>query len=79
MDFFGKKDRHEWKCSHPKGMIDSERFEVGGFEYDEPFLPIIMLKYIWILLAVANHFDFEIWRWMSKHLSSIEIEVMICT
>ena len=33
-----------------------------GIDYDETFSPVTMLKSIRIMLAVAAHFDFEIWQ-----------------
>ena len=33
-----------------------------GVDYDETFSPIAMLKSIRILLAVATHYDYEIWK-----------------
>jgi len=35
--------------------------EVQGIDYDETFLPVVMLKSIWIILAIAAYFDYEIW------------------
>ena len=32
-----------------------------GKDYEETFLPVAMLKSIWILLAVAVSLDYEIW------------------
>ena len=33
-----------------------------GIDYEETFLPIAMLKSIWILLAIAASLDYEIWH-----------------
>ena len=33
-----------------------------GVDYDETFSPIVMLKSIQILLAIAAHYDYEIWQ-----------------
>ena len=33
-----------------------------GFDYDETFSPIAMLKSIRILLVIATHYDYEIWQ-----------------
>ena len=33
-----------------------------GFDYEETFLPVAMIKSIRILLAIANHMDYEIWQ-----------------
>jgi hypothetical protein len=41
--------------------IGSERFkQVQGVDYDEPFSPVTMLKFIRTLLAITTHFDYEI-------------------
>jgi hypothetical protein len=34
--------------------------QIHGIDYDETFSPIVMLKYVRILLAIATYFDFEI-------------------
>jgi hypothetical protein len=36
--------------------------KIQGVDYDETFSPIAMLKSIWILLAIAAYFDYEIWQ-----------------
>ena len=33
-----------------------------GFNYEETFSPVAMIKSIRILLAIANHMDYEIWQ-----------------
>ena len=33
-----------------------------GIDYDETFFPMEMLKSIQIVLALAAHFDYEIWQ-----------------
>ena len=33
-----------------------------GIDYEETFLPIAMLKSIRILLSIAAHYDYEIWK-----------------
>jgi hypothetical protein len=35
--------------------------QIHGINYDETFSPIMMLKSVWILLAIAAYFDYEIW------------------
>jgi hypothetical protein len=34
--------------------------QIHGIDYDKTFSPIVMLKYVWILLAIATYFDYEI-------------------
>jgi hypothetical protein len=36
--------------------------QIHGINYDETFSPIVMLKSVWILLAIAAYFDYEIWQ-----------------
>ena len=33
-----------------------------GIDFDETFSPVAMLKSIRILLAIAAHYDYEIWQ-----------------
>ena len=33
-----------------------------GVDYDETFSPIAMIKSIRILLAIATHYDYEVWQ-----------------
>ena len=33
-----------------------------GFDYEETFSLVAMMKSIRILLAIANHMDYEIWQ-----------------
>ncbi|KAL3635739.1 Pyruvate dehydrogenase complex component E2 1 [Castilleja foliolosa] len=36
--------------------------QIHGVDYDETFSPVAMLKSIRILLAIAAHYDYEIWQ-----------------
>jgi len=36
--------------------------QVQGVDYDETFSPVVMLKSIWIILAIAAYFNYEIWQ-----------------
>ena len=33
-----------------------------GFDYEETFSPVAMIKSIRILLSIAAHMDYEIWQ-----------------
>ena len=33
-----------------------------GFDYEETFSPVAMIKSISILLSIANHMDYKIWQ-----------------
>jgi hypothetical protein len=35
--------------------------QIHGIDYDETFSPIMVLKSVRILLAIAAYFDYEIW------------------
>jgi hypothetical protein len=42
-------------------MIGGEGFkQTHGIDYDKTFSSVTMLKSIWILLAIAAYFDYEI-------------------
>ena len=36
--------------------------QTHGIDYDETFSPVVMLKSITILLAIATYYDYEIWQ-----------------
>jgi hypothetical protein len=36
--------------------------QIHGIDYDETFSLVMMMKSIQILLAIAAHFDYEIWQ-----------------
>ena len=40
-----------------KGFTQKE-----GIDYEETFSPVVMLKSIRILLSIAAHYDYEIWK-----------------
>jgi hypothetical protein len=33
--------------------------QIYGIDYDETFSPVMMLKFVRILLAIVAHFDYE--------------------
>jgi hypothetical protein len=46
-----------------KARLVAEGFrQVQGVDYDETFSPVVMLKSIQIILAIAAYFDYEIWQ-----------------
>ena len=36
--------------------------QIHGIDYDETFSPVVMLKFIRILLAIVAYSDYEIWQ-----------------
>jgi hypothetical protein len=46
-----------------KALLVTKGFrQVQGVDYDETFAPVVMLKSIRIILAIATYFDYEIWQ-----------------
>ena len=46
-----------------KGRLVVKGFkQIHGIDYNETLSPIAMLKSIWILLAIAAYYDYEIWQ-----------------
>jgi hypothetical protein len=43
-------------------LVAKDFRQVQGVDYDETFSPVAMLKSIWIILAIAAYFDYEIWQ-----------------
>ena len=36
--------------------------QVQGVDYDQTFSPVVVLKSVWIMLAIAAFYDYEIWQ-----------------
>ena len=36
--------------------------QIHGIDYEETFLPISMIKSIWIMLVIVTHHNYEIWQ-----------------
>ena len=47
---------------HKARLVAKGYQQVQGVDYDETFSPVAMLKSIRIILAIAAHFDYEIWQ-----------------
>ena len=43
-------------------LVTKVFYQKQGVDYDETFSPVPMLKSIRILLAIAAHYDYEIWK-----------------
>jgi hypothetical protein len=58
-----KKTDNDWNIHIYKAWLVANAFQqIHGIDSDETFSPIVMLKSVQILLAVAAHFDYEIWQ-----------------
>ena len=47
---------------HKARLVAKGFRQVQGVDYDETFSPVVMLKSIRIILAIAAYFDYEIWQ-----------------
>jgi hypothetical protein len=47
---------------HKARLLAKGLKQIQGVDYDETFSPVAMLKSIWILLAIAAFYDYEIWQ-----------------
>jgi hypothetical protein len=62
MWIFKKKTDANGNVTIYKSWLVAKGFrQIQGVDYDETFFPIVMLKSIRILLAIASYFDYEIW------------------
>ena len=43
-------------------LVAKDYTQKKGFDYEETFFPVAMIKSIKILLSVAAHMDYEIWQ-----------------
>ena len=43
-------------------LVAKGYWQVQGVDYDETFSPVEMLKSVWIMLAIAAFYDYEIWQ-----------------
>ena len=60
---FKRKTDEDGNLTVHKARLVAKGFrQVQGVDYDETFSPVVMLKSIRILLAVAAYFDYEIWQ-----------------
>ena len=60
---FKKKTDADGNVTNYKARLVPKGFrEVQGIDYDETFSPIVMLKSVRIMLAIAAFYDYEIWQ-----------------
>ena len=50
------------KANTFKALLDAKSYaQRSRIDYGETFAPIVMLKSIWILLAIIAYYGFKIW------------------
>ena len=60
---FKKKTDADGNVTVYKAWLVAKGFwQVQGVDYDETFSPVVMLKSVWIMLAIATFYDYEIWQ-----------------
>ena len=60
---FKRKTDTDGNVTIHKARLVAKGFrQVQGVDYDETFSPVAMLKSVWILLAIAAYFEYEIWQ-----------------
>jgi hypothetical protein len=60
---FKRKTDMDGNVTIHKARLVAKGFRrIQGVDYDETFLPIAMLKFVQIMLAIAAYFDYEIWQ-----------------
>ena len=45
-------------------LVAKDYHQRQGIDYDETFSWLVMLKSKRILIAIAAHYDYDIWKWM---------------
>ena len=60
---FKKKMDADGNVTIYKAQLVAKGFrQVQGVDYDETFSPVVMLKSVGIMLAIAAFYDYEIWQ-----------------
>ena len=60
---FKKKTNADGNVTVYKARLVTKGFrQVKGVDYDETFSPVVMLKSVRIMLAIATFYDYEIWQ-----------------
>jgi hypothetical protein len=60
--FKKKTDNDENVHIYKAGLVAKGFKQIHGINYDETFSPVVMLKSVRILLAIAAYFNYEIWQ-----------------
>ena len=60
---YKRKKGVDGKVETYKGRLVAKGYsQKSGFDYEENFSPVAMVKSIRILLSIAAHYDYEIWQ-----------------
>ena len=60
---FKKKTDADGNVTVYKAQLVAKGFrQVQGIDYDETFSPVVKLKSVRIMLAIAAYYDYEIWQ-----------------
>jgi hypothetical protein len=60
---FKKKTDKDGRGHIYKAQLVAKGFkQIHGIDYDETFSPVVILKSVQILLAIAAYFNYEIWH-----------------
>ena len=62
MIFKKKTDADSNVTVHKARLVAKGFWQVQGVDYDETFSPVAMLKSVWIMLAIAAFYNYEIWQ-----------------
>ena len=60
--FKRKTDVYSSVTFYKARLIAKGFWQVQWVDYDETFSPVAMLKSVWIMLAIAAFYDYEIWQ-----------------
>ena len=62
MDFKRKTDNDGNVTIYKARLVAKGFRQVQRVDYDETFSPAVMLKSVWIMLAIAAFYNYEIWQ-----------------
>ena len=58
-----EKERDRWEGRNLQGIASGKGYtQKEGFDYEETFSSVAMIKSIRILLSIAAHMDYKIWQ-----------------
>ena len=60
---YKRKRRVDGNVKTYKARLVAKHYSLkSGFDYEETFSPVAMIKYIRIPLSIATYYDYEIWK-----------------